>query len=137
MNIRLKLKREIQLQPDVLEEKIEKYLKKNFYRIVDKGPGFVIFIDDEFSDRKSYRSDYHTRIGKGKFEFHTGDQNTSVTLIYLTPILYPILLMAGFGWLGISVRSFMPIVMSFAILIPFLHRVYYLKEHVFKDVLGS
>jgi len=63
MKIKISINKHVQLQPDVLEEKINRYLKQNFYRVIERGPGFVIFIDDEYSDRKRFRSDYHTRIG--------------------------------------------------------------------------
>ena len=59
MKLKLSIQRQVELQPDILEEKINTYLKKNFYRVTERGLGFVIFIDDEYSDRKRPRSDYH------------------------------------------------------------------------------
>ena len=86
MKLKLSIKRQVQLQPEILEGKINTYLKKNFYRIIERGPGFVTFIDDEYSERKRPRSDYHTRIGEGKFEFNATGHETAVKLIYLTPV---------------------------------------------------
>lgn len=135
MKIKFRIKKKTQIQSDVLEEKINEYLNKNFYRIVDRGPGFIIFIDDEYSDRKRFRSDYHTRIGEGKFEFHFTGQETDVKLIYLTPVLYPIFLMMLFAAAGMYSKSFMPIFFSFGFSLPIFYKVYYLKEHVFNEIL--
>lgn len=135
MKIKLSIKRQVQLEPNVLEEKIDKYLKKNFYRVIERGAGFVIFIDDEYSDRKTFKSDYHTRIGEGKFEFHSTDQETSVKLIYLTSVLYPIFLMMLFAGAGMYTKSFTPILFSFAFALPIAYKIYYLNQHVFNEIL--
>lgn len=137
MKTKLDIKKEVPLQPEILEEKINNYLKKNSYRVIEKGPGFIIFIDDEYSDRKRYRSDYHTRIGEGKFEFNVTEQGTYVRLIYLTPILYPLIIMIIFAAGGAYLKSLIPILMSFALAIPVIHRIYYLKEHVFNEILDA
>lgn len=135
MKIKLSIKRQIQVQPDDLQEKINNYLKKNYYRVTERGEGFIIFIDDEYSDRKRFRSDYHTRIGEGKFEFHSSGQMTVVRLIYLTPVLYPIFLIMSFTAVGIFINSFMPIFFSFAFSLPVLYKIHYLNEHVFNEIL--
>lgn len=135
MKIRFDIKQDVQLQPEVFEEKLIEYLKKNFYRITDKGPGFVIFIDDEYSDRKRYQSDFHTRIGEGKFEFHASGDGTFVKLIYLTPVLYPLILMTIFAAGGAYVKSFAPILISFAFALPIGYKFMYLNQHVFDDIL--
>ena len=135
MKIKSTIKQEVQLKPEVFEEKLIEYLKKNFYRITDRGPGYIIFIDDEYSDRKVSRYDFHKRIGEGKFEFRATDQGTFVKLIYLTPILYPIFLMTIFAAGGAYVKSFAPILMSFAFAIPVGYKFMYLNQHVFDDIL--
>jgi len=135
MKVKFSIKKQVQLPTDVLQEKIDIYLKNNFYRIIDRGPGFIIFIDDEYSDRKRFRSDYHTRIGEGKFEFFATGQVTIVKLIYLTSVLYPILLMMLFVAFGMYNKSFMPIVFSFAFLLPIIYKIYYLNGHVFNEIL--
>ncbi len=137
MKYKRTIQREVQLAPDILEGKINNYLKKNFYRITDRGDGYIIFIDDEFSDRKSSRSDVHTRIGEGKFEFYANAQGTFVKLIYLTPVLFPVFLMSVFAAFGAYIGSIGPIIVSFAFAIPLVVREYYLKGNVFKDVLES
>ncbi len=135
MKIKLSIQREVRLQSDVLDEKINKYLKKNFYRVIERGTGFIIFTDDEYSDRKRFRSDYHTRIGEGKLEFYATDQKTIVRLIYLTPLFYPIFLMTVFATFGMYIKSLMPIVFSFAFSLPIIYKIYYLNEHVFNEIL--
>ena len=137
MKIKFSIRRRVEMEPTVLEEKIDEYLKKNFYRITDRGPGFIIFIDDEYSDRKRFRSDFHTRIGEGKFEFHSVDQGIVIRLIYLTPVLYPIFLMMLFVAFGIYDNSLMPIFFSSAFSLPIIYKIYYLNEHVFNEVLES
>ncbi|MEO6977254.1 MAG: hypothetical protein ABI113_02715 [Mucilaginibacter sp.] len=135
MKIKSNIKQEVQLQPEVLEEKIIEYLKKNYYRITDRGPGFVIFIDDEYSERKIARSDFHTRIGEGKFQFHVTQQGTFVKLIYLTPILYPLFLMTLFAAFGAYIKSFGPLLVSFACTLPVGYKFLYLNQRVFDDIL--
>jgi hypothetical protein len=137
MKIRLTIKRQVQLQPDLTEQKIENYLKNNFYRIIERGPGFITFKDDEFSVRKTSRSDIHSRIGEGKFEFYVKDQGTLVTLIYLTPILYPFLIIMAFVGAGLYMNTLGPIFMSLAFTIPIIYRIYYLDQHVFNEMLEA
>jgi hypothetical protein len=135
MKFKFSIKTEFQLTPDIVEEKINRYFKKNYYRITDRGPGYIIFIDDEYADRKRPRSDFHTRIGEGKFVFHAADQGTFVKLIYLTDVLYPAFLMTLFAAFGAYIKSLGPILISFALMLPILYKIYYLKEHVFDDIL--
>ena len=134
MKIKLDIKTKFELPEATLEQKVSEYLKNNFYRITDRGPGYIIFIDDEFSDRKTYRSDYHTRIGEGKFEFHSSGEFTVIRLIYLTQVLYPMFLIMVFAAFGIYTKSIVPIIFSFAFILPILYKMYYLKEHVFKEI---
>jgi len=135
MKLKFSIKRQVPIQSDVLEEKINIYLKKNFYRIVERGTGFIIFVDDEYSDRKRFRSDNHTRIGEGKFEFHSTDQETILRLVYLTPVLYPIFLMTLFAVVGMYSKFYILIFFSFAFSLPVIYRIYYLNEHVFNEIL--
>ena len=137
MKIKLSIKKDLQLQPEILNEKIEKYLKNNSYRIIEKGSGFIIFIDDEYSYRKRLRSDYHNRISEGKFEFNSLGNKTFVKLIYLTPVSYPIFIMMLFVVAGIYIQSFIPIFFSFAITLPILLKIYNLNENVFNEILRS
>ncbi|SDE45732.1 hypothetical protein SAMN05216464_106210 [Mucilaginibacter pineti] len=137
MKIKRHIQKETPIELDVVEEKIEKYLKKNFYRITERGPGFVIFIEDELSNRKRSRSDYHTRIGEGKFVFdYSADQDTIVELIYLTDISYNVFLATLVCAFGIYVNHIvMPIVMSLALTLPVFFKIIYLNGHVFEEIL--
>jgi len=135
MKFKISIKTAFQLLPDVVAEKISNYLKKNYYRITDRGPGYIIFIDDEYADRKRPQSDLHTRIGEGKFEFYAADQGTFVRLICLTNVLYPIFLMTLFAAAGAYVKSFTPVLLSLAFTLPIIHKIYYLNQHVFNEVL--
>jgi len=135
MKLKLSIKRQVELQPDILEEKINAYLKKNFYRITERGPGFIIFIDDEYSDRKRPRSDYHNRIGEGKFEFNATGQQTAVKLIYLTPVLYPAFLMMLLVGAGMYTKSLLPIICSFAFYLPLLFKIFNMNDRVFNEIL--
>lgn len=135
MKIKRRIQKELPLQADVLEAKINNYLEKNFYRVVDRGAGYVIFIDDEYSDRKTYRSDFHTRIGEGKFEFYATEQGATIKLTYFTPVLYPFFLMMVFVASGMYFKFVAPIFMSLALTLPVLYKFYYLNEHVFNEVL--
>lgn len=135
MKIKFTIKKDVPIQADVLENKIEIYLKTNFYRVVERGPGFVIFIDDEYSGRKRYRSDYHTRIGQGKFEFKSVGQGTSLRLIYFTNVLYAFFIMMLFIGMGIYTNLITPIIFSMAFALPIFYKIYYLNQHVFKEIL--
>ena len=136
MKLKLSMKSQVKLQPDILEEKINTYLKKDFYRITERGPGFVIFIDDEYSDRKTPRSDYHNRIGEGKFEFNAIGQGTAVKLIYFTPVLYPVFLMILLVAAGIYTKSLLPIICSLAFYLPLLFKIFNMNEKVFNEILA-
>jgi hypothetical protein len=136
MKLKLNIKKEVELQPDALEEKINIYLKKNFYRVIERGPGFIIFKDDEYSDRRRSSSDHYTRLEEGKFIFHPNDQGTSAKLIYFTSILYPAFLMMLLIAFGLYVKtSVMPIVFSFVFALPVLFKIYYLQGNVFHEIL--
>lgn len=135
--LKLKIKRIFKIQPEILEEKINTYLKHNSYRIIEKSPGYIIFIDDEFSDRRRSRSDFHTRIGEGKFQFdYLSEGETTVELIYLTPLSHCFFLVMLFSAFGIYVDNFiMPIVISLFLTLPILWRIFYLNEHVFDEIM--
>ncbi|QNK62085.1 hypothetical protein H7F33_16245 [Pedobacter sp. PAMC26386] len=135
MKIKLIIRKEVQIQLAALEGKIDNYLKKNFYRVTDRGEGFVIFIDDEYSDRKRYRSDNYIRIKEGKFEFHSSGKGTFVKLIYLTSVLYPFFIMMLFTAGGLYTKTLTPIFFSFAFYLPVLYRIYYLKKNMFNELL--
>jgi hypothetical protein len=124
------------MQPEDFEEKIVNYLKKNYYRITEKCPDYIIFTDDEFSERRSSRSDIYTRMGEGKFEFHsTTGQQTNVKLIYLTSITFPLAVMVIMSVFGIYIESVAPIILSFVFVIPIIFRILYLKGNVFREIL--
>lgn len=134
--VKLKIKKQLPLPIEVLEEKINSYLGKNFYKIVARGPGYVAFIDDEYSDRKRYRSDYHTRIGEGKFVFSYSTNNeTSVELIYLTPVSFYVVVVSLAWILGIWGESiFIPIIYSLFLALPILLKVFWMNEYVFNEI---
>ncbi|WP_413669587.1 hypothetical protein ACEN9X_06310 [Mucilaginibacter sp. Mucisp86] len=137
MKIKHKIRRTLQVPADVLEEKVSKYLTRNSYRITERGEGYIIFTEDEFSDRRKSRSDFHTRIGEGKFVFnYTGNQETSVELIYLTSTSYYAVLVMLVCAFGIYTNNIiMPIVFSLALALPFLYKTIYLNEHVFNEIM--
>ena len=137
MNYKYKVKRELKVPIDVLEERINCYLIKKAYKITEKGPGYLIFTEEEFSDRRRTRSDFHTRIGNGKFVFKsTGDDGTSLEFIHLTPLFefFVLVILVNIG--GFYLKTFiMPTVMSLFLTIPILYRIIYLNEHVFKEIM--
>ena len=136
MKFKQVITKQIQMQPGDFEEKIVNYLKNNHYRITDRCPNYIIFTDDEFSDRRSSRADVYTRIGEGKFEFHsTTEQNTSVKLIYLTSITFPLVLMVAISVFGMYIESVAPIIFSFVFAIPIIFRIFYIKGNVFREIL--
>jgi hypothetical protein len=139
MKIRLTIKRQVQTQPDILEEKIKNYLGRNYYRIIETGTGYVTFTDDEFSDRKRFRSDFHTRIGEGKFIITaSGNNETTVQLVYLTSVSYYVLVVMITSAFGIYVHNFtMPIAFSIAFALPVLFKAFYMNQNVFDEVLAS
>ncbi|WP_316834926.1 hypothetical protein [Pedobacter nutrimenti] len=134
MKITLSIKKELQLDPEKAEEKILKYLQKKSYKIIKDAAGSISFIDDENDNRKRYRSDFHTRIGEGRFEIQPGSQCTTVKLIYYTPILFPILMMLGFIVIGIYAQSFAALLGIFMFL-PVLFKIASMNENVFKEIL--
>jgi len=137
MKFKYKIKRTLHIRAEVLEEKISTYLNKNSYRITERGPGYIIFMEDEFSDRKKSRSDFHNRIGEGKFVFNNSvDQETSAELIYLTSVSYYMFLVMLFCAFGIYTNTIvMSIVSSFALAIPILYKILYLNVHVFEEIM--
>ncbi|WP_184550907.1 hypothetical protein [Mucilaginibacter sp. FT3.2] len=137
MKFKYKIKKTFNTQTEVLEEKISIYLRKNSYRITERGLGYIIFVEDEFSDRRKSRSDFHTRIGEGKFAFnYSADHETKVELIYLTSVSYYAVLVMLVCAFGIYTNNIvMPIVFSLALTLPILYKIFYLNEHVFKEIM--
>lgn len=137
MKFKYKIKKTLNVQTDVLEEKISRYLTKNSYRITERGLEYIIFVEDEFSDRRKSRSDFHTRIGEGKFVFkYSADHETNVELIYLTSVSYFAVLVMLVCAFGIYTNNIvMPIVFSFALTLPILYKIFYLNDRVFKEIM--
>lgn len=137
MKFKYKVERSLKMQVDILEEKINIYLTKNSYRITERGSGYIIFVEDEYSDRRKFRSDFHTRIGEGKFVFNCmPDHETSVELIYLTSVWYYVILVMLVSAFGIYTNNIiMPMVFSLVLTIPVLYKIFYINEHVFKDIM--
>ena len=137
MKFKYKIKKTLNIRSEVLEEKIRTYLTKSSYRITEIGPGYIIFIEDEFSDRKKSRSDFHNRIGEGKFLFNnSADGETSAELIYLTSVSYYVFLVMVVSAFGIYTNTItMSVVSSFALAIPFLYKILYLNVHVFEEIM--
>lgn len=87
MNFEYKIKRTVDISLIELENKIYTYLRNNSYKISEKGTGYITFVEDELSNRRRSRSDFHTRIGEGKFIFQEDTNgNTNIELNYLTSI---------------------------------------------------
>ncbi len=137
MKFKYKIKKELKITPEVLENKINTYLLNNYYRIVERGSGYMIFTEDEFSNRRRSRSDFHTRIGEGKFIFDKKtDGGICVELIYFTSISYYIIIVMLGCAFGIYTKNIiMPVVFSIALTMPILYKILYLNEHVFKEIL--
>ena len=135
--MKCKIKETFNIRPDVLEEKIVMYLKKNAYRITEKGLGYIIFTEDEYSERRIARSDFHTRMGEGKFVFsYSACDETNVELIYLTSVTFFAVLVMLQCAFGIYANDFiMPIVMSLFLILPILFRIFYLNQHVFVEIV--
>jgi len=139
MKFRYTIKRTLEISQDVLAEKIDTYLTNNAYRITERGPGYVIFVEDEYSNRRGSRADFHRRLQEGgKFVFtRLTDTETHAELIYFTSIAYPpVLLAILFGAFGIYTHNIiMPVILSCVLTLPILYRIFYLNEHVFEDVM--
>ncbi|TSD66357.1 hypothetical protein FFF34_002850 [Inquilinus sp. KBS0705] len=128
---------QVAMQLAEVEEKITDYLKKNKYRITDRAADYIIFTEDEFSDGNNSGSDYVTRPGEGKFEFHSvTDTETILKLIYLTSITYPVSIMIGISVYGIYTELLTPILLSPIFTIPIIVRVLLIKGNVFREVLN-
>jgi len=137
MKIKFSFEEDVPVSVDVLEERIFDYLKRNCYRISEKGIGYVIFIEDEYSDRKKSRSDFHNRVGEGKFIYNTNPTGSHLKLICLTPILYPLFLFMLFSAMGVYVRSVFPSVFASVLLIPIIVRYLALKNNVFEEIMRT
>lgn len=139
MKFRYKIKGIINTETSVIEKKINAYLLNNSYRITERGSKHIIFTEDEFSDRRRSRSDFHTRIGGGKFLFgEKTDDGTCVELIYFTSISYYMVLVMLVCAFGIYTKNIiMPIVFSIVLAMPILYKIIYLNEHVFKEIQES
>ena len=137
MNLKYKIKATLAVRFGVLEEKIDTYLQNNSYRITERGQGYIIFAEDEFSDRRKSRYDFHNRIGEGKFVFkYLTDEETSVELIFLTSLSYYMFLVLALFAFGIYLNTIiMPIVMSTALTLPILLKIFYLNEHLFNEIM--
>lgn len=139
MNFEYKIKRTVDISLIELENKIYTYLRNNSYKISEKGTGYITFVEDELSNRRRSRSDFHTRIGEGKFIFHEDTNgNTKVELKYLTSINYYLSLVGLTLAFGIYTRNIiMPIIFSIVLATPILFKIFYLNEHVFDEVMSS
>lgn len=139
MKFKYKIKKVLKGTPKALEHKINAYLLNNFYRITERGTGYIIFTEDEFSNRKRSRSDFHTRIGEGKFLFgEATDDGICVELIYFTSISYYVVIVMLVCAFGIYTKNIiMPIVFSIVLAMPILYKVIYLNERVFKEIQES
>lgn len=137
MKIKFSIKKEIQLQPDIIEEKINKYLKKNSYRVTENVPGSIIFIDDRFSDRKTSKRDYYNRIEEGKFELQSKGESTIVKLVYLVPVLFEIIVITLIAASGAYFHNPGGILISFALTMSFGYKIYFLNKNVINDMLES
>lgn len=137
MKFKYKIKTIVKTKADVLERKIDNYLIKNSYRITERGLGYVIFVEDEFSDRRKSRSDFYTRIGEGKFVFsYLDDHETSIELIYLTSVSYYIVLVMLVCAFGVYTNTIIiSIVTSLLLTTPFLYKIGYLNMNVFKEIM--
>lgn len=136
MKLKQVITKQIQMQTGDFAGKILNYLNKNHYRIIERSSDYIIFTNDEFSNWSSSRSDIFTRIGEGKFEFHSAtEQNIDVKLIYLTSITFPISLMVIISVFGMYIGSVAPIIFSFVFVIPVIFRVLYLRGNIFREIL--
>ncbi|HRP37963.1 MAG TPA: hypothetical protein PLS50_09220, partial [Candidatus Dojkabacteria bacterium] len=137
MKFKYTIKKTLEIQNDVLEEKIIKYLTKKSYRITERGSGYIIFIEDEFSDRRISKYDFHTRIGEGKFVFnYSTNHETNLELIYLTSISYYAVLVMLVCAFGIYTNNIMmPVVFSFTFSLPILFKIFYLNNRVFEEIM--
>ncbi|MEJ2881847.1 hypothetical protein [Pedobacter sp. GR22-6] len=137
MKFKYKIKKSLKIDPKVLEEKINTYLLNNHYRIVERAPGYIIFMEDEFSNRRQSRSDFHNRIGEGKFIFtEKTDDGIYLELIYLTSLSYYIVTVMLVTTFGVYTNNIiMPIVISLALTTPILYKIIKVNERVFKEIL--
>ena len=136
MKLKRTIKERFQEQPDVLEQKIDAYLKKYYYRVVETGKGYVIFKEDEFSDREKSRSDYRKRIDEGKFEVYLVEGGTEIKLTYFIPVLFLFTLMMFFVAVGMYAGIFAPIIASLFFILPVLNKISYFESKVFDDING-
>ena len=83
------------------------------------------------------RSDFHSRIGEGKFIFkEINNVDIRLELIYFTSVSLYVFIVTGYSAFGIYLNNItMPIVVSIVLLIPIFVRIGYLNANVFKDIL--
>lgn len=136
MKLKFSIKRQVQISPDALEDKINEYLKKNFYRVIERGAGFIFFVEDEFSTRRSSKGDYYSRIEEGRFEFQSTNHGAIIKLTYFVPVLYEIFSVMLFIVVGLYAHSIIA-VLPVALVINFGYKIYYLNEHVLNNLLES
>lgn len=65
--VKLKTRRQVKLSPDLVLEKIERYLKSNDYKVVGRSQNEILFTNTE-NNRIVNKSDYYKRVDSGKFE---------------------------------------------------------------------
>lgn len=139
MKFKYEIQRTVNVESDVLEKKIVTYLTNNFYRITEKGDGYIIFTEDDFSNRQKSRSDFHTRIGESKFVFsEKTDGGICLKLIYLTSYSYYVIIMLSVTAFGIyTTNIIIPLIFSVFWTLPILLKMISINGQVFHDVLNS
>jgi hypothetical protein len=136
MNIHIHIKEQLPVDVNALQIKIISYLKFNNYIVDITGQGSGKFTDNEFEDAKVTRIFNHDRLGNGNFQLTEADAGTWADITYIIPA-WPILLIAAVPTalcIGLRTMGYLNIFVFYSLALGY--RTYYLKKHVFKDILA-
>jgi hypothetical protein len=132
--VKFKIRREVELSPELVLEKIESYLKSNYYKVIGMSSTEILFTTIE-DNRIVNKSDYYKRVDKGKFEIQQLDGRTIVSFSYLVPIGFEAIVGTAFLFTGIMTSSVPVLVIPTVFGLQIVFKVYYLKAYVVKSLL--
>jgi hypothetical protein len=119
-----------------LKAKVRKYLEQNNYRVINETEQSIIFVDDEFSNRNTSKSDYYRRIDDGKLDIKKTDSGTEIELICLVSMTYELIVTVGLAAASIFIEPIF-FVLSVIITLHFALKIYLLKSNIVRDIMET
>lgn len=133
--VKFKIRRQVELSPELVLEKIESYLKSNYYKVIGISSTEILFTTIE-DNRIVNKSDYYKRVDKGKFEIQQLDGRTIVSFSYLVPIGFETIVGTGLIFTAVATSSIGPLFIPIVFGLHFAFTVYYLNAHIMDSLLN-